>query len=292
MDLNEMLARHHSPSFLTTLKFCPRAHFIRYGRELEPIGRLDDKMLWGRMYHRAVQDIDQGEDPVKGLEDEGQAIRLQPTYLSSDSLLIDRVQEEVVKEALPVYRKYVTGPVAALWRTVDVETEIYAIVDDLKVKCIPDKIVEYDDELWVVERKTTSRDDKKWLRQWGLNFQTTLEVVVAEAHYERPVKGVWIEQVLVTRKRAKNRDPVEELAGLPQRIHRIECSSPRPVDKTPFVKREAIEFVRGCVEELKWRHRTGRENDPNYTNCQRCSLHDMCKGKVTADQFLVKRAPR
>jgi hypothetical protein len=152
--------------------------------------------------------------------------------------------------------------------------------------CIPDKIIDGPDGVWVVERKTTTRDDAGWLNQWRLNFQTTMEVLVAEAYYKTPIQGVLIEQTLVTRRRVKDWPK-----GLPQDILKLEIQPPKPVPKEPFVKEEGKRFITDTIAELSWRHQKAHQWAANYANCPRCPLSPICNGKATAENLLVPIEP-
>jgi hypothetical protein len=106
--------------------------------------------------------------------------------------------------------------------------------------------------------------------------------MIAESHYQRPVEGVIIEQVKITRKRQKN---VPE--GQPQDLNKAEVAPPRAVPKTPFIKAEAKEFLAATMAELRWRHHTGHQWDANYINCPSCEMFSVCSGRRQPEDALV-----
>jgi hypothetical protein len=278
-----------SPSFVTAAKWCPRTHSWRYVKKVGIVRDPSEKktrigwynMLVGRMWHKTAQVVDAFGTVSTELAAEAALVRAEPTYLSADSGLVDRAVNECQTAVLPKYLNHLDQHCKS-WRTIDLELPISAMFNDIPVKCIPDKVVEEYDKLWVVERKTTQRDDQSWHRQWALNFQTTMEVMIAESHYQRPVEGVIIEQVKITRKRAKNWPE-----GQPQDISKVEVAAPRPVPKTPFIKAEAKQFLAAVMDELRWRHKTGHQWDANYVNCPKCEMFGICSGRRQPEDALV-----
>lgn len=282
-----------SPSQAMTLKFCPRLWTIRYIKGLGVMERLDYKMLFGGMYHKVAEAIDKQQGPQAALDSYIEEAKLRPTYLSSDSLLLDHCKGEMIDRMIPGYLNFLNNAESELGplTTLDVELPIEVNVGPCILKCIPDKVVsDAGGNLWVVERKTTSRDDSEWQRQWVLNHQTTCEAIAAELHYNRPIQGVLIEQVVVTRKRAK----VWPHYPLPQPIHSATWHPWRPVPKSQHVKNDCIRFLEDIVLELSHRVNEWLLNSdimaaaPNPANCHRCSLHGVCRGAIQPDDILTQ----
>ena len=140
----------------------------------------------------------------------------------------------------------------------------------------PDKVIRHreTEEIWVVERKTTSRDDSNWLNKWTLNPQTTAEIVALEKTLDKPVSGVYIEPVVVTRKQStKWNEPY------PQPIHNFTHYPWRAVSKSPFLKGEWIRYAEGLVQEMRWRDLHDLSWEPNYNNCPDCRMVHYCTGR-------------
>jgi len=286
-----------SPSSISSLKFCPRRWTIKYKLNLDRPKRLDAKMLLGSMYHAGTAAIDRGTDVIcesDAIIDEAHRTRLSPTYIAHDSPLVDQIKHEVIS-LMPKYRTFMKphGLVVTAvdhyepWQTIHIERELKVkLYRDHVLVVIPDKVIRdlNTGELWVVERKTTSRDDAQWDRKWRLNFQTTAQVIAVEHELKAPVAGVLIEQVVITRKRSKSHD-----GPLPQPIHRVTFNPHRPVPKTPHLKAEAATYMESAVKELNWRRTYHRGWDPNYNNCERCDMQDVCTGQQQLDDVAVMR---
>jgi hypothetical protein len=281
------LGREFSPTFFMKWLKCPRLHSWHYVENLRRPGRLDYKMLFGSMWHVASHALDGFQSPKLYMDLEAQKIRSDPTYMVSDSPLIDRAIQEVGTKVIPKYHDYLTTEPVKSWETLAVEEKLSMKMNGLPVQCIPDKIIQDPDcRLWVIERKTTSRDDQDWLAQWLLNFQTTMEVILAEAKYGRPFEGVYMEQITITRRRVKGLPK-----GVPQDISKVILHPPRPVAKSDFLKEEAKRFVKETLQEICWRHQEGIQWTANYNSCQGpygpCEMVDVCAGKKTAEEVLV-----
>jgi len=178
------------------------------------------------------------------------------------------------------------------WRTLAVEEEFKMPLplgahDGFVLKCIPDKVIrDGEGHLWVVERKTTERDDRKWVGKWRLNAQTTAEALCVAHHYSEPVQGVLLEQVVITRQRSTKH--IEHYVGEPQPINKVMFHPHRPVPKSRFILEEGKAYYRGIAKEILWRRRTNRQWDPNYNNCGVCDYNDICDGTMPAEQALIK----
>lgn len=282
------IGREFSPSFFMKWLKCYRIHSWHYVENLRRPGRIDYKMLFGRMWHAASHALDSFQPPSLYMDLEASAIRTSPIYLVEDSPLIDRAISEVHCKLVSKYHDYLMTEPVRSWETLEVESKLSMKIEGYPVQCIPDKVVQDPDaRLWVVERKTTSRDDQDWLDQWFLNFQTTMEVILAEHHFQRPVQGVYIEQITITRRRVKGLPK-----GVPQDISKVIFHPPRPVSKDNFIKAEAKRFVVETLKELAWRHAEGLQWTANYSNCQStygaCEMADVCAGLKKAEEVLVK----
>ena len=146
---------------------------------------------------------------------------------------------------------------------------------------IPDKVIEEPlngvPTLWCVERKLTTGDNPNWLRRWTMDLQTTLQCLAVEQALDKPVAGVYLEQVVVTRKRKK------EISWLPQPIHQIVFWPPRAVFKSDIAKRDAVATVQGVWKEMIWRYSVGLQREPRTISCKDCHLTSVCSGNAQAN---------
>jgi hypothetical protein len=182
----------------------------------------------------------------------------------------------------PKYHKFV-HEIEPDWDILMLEKELHVPCGKFVLSCIPDKVVQnkYSGQIWIVERKTTARDDASWDRKWALDAQTTAEVIAVEKTLDKPVAGVYLEQVVVTRKRNST-----WTSPLPQPIHNFTHYPWRPVPKSEHVKNELLRFGEGIDAEIRWRYSTGREWDTNYASCERCEAKDVCLGRVHPAEVL------
>jgi hypothetical protein len=183
----------------------------------------------------------------------------------------------------PRYQKFYRNDVAPHYETIFCEKELHVPLGKFVLSCTPDKVIRDLDTggIWVVERKTTGRDDSNWDRKWALNPQTTAEVVAVEKTLDKPVAGVYIEQVVVTRKRLATWPK-----NAPQPLHQHTQYPWRPVPKSQHVKDEFIRFGESVVAELRWRYTTDRMWDTNYASCERCEAKDICLGRRHPTEIL------
>lgn len=291
-----------SPSRIATLKFCPRKWAWRYVKSKAKPGTLKHYMVFGSMHHATAAAIDLrqpvSDDAARalgltprptnhyGIDTACNEIRIDPTYHITQSPLVDHIRGEVLKWAVPGYYKWVKQH-ASDWDVVSVEQEHIMKLWDFSLKTIPDAVIRDEQGLWVVERKTTERDDSTWAQKWALNFQTTAECLTVEDTLNEEVQGVILQQVIVTRKRSKT-----HISGLiPQAIHDVRLMPPRHIAKGPFVKAEGKLYAKAAYNEINWRKTQNHQWDPNYNSCGICELADICTGRVSEDT-LVDIPPR
>lgn len=306
-----------SPSGAATLKFCPRKWAWRYVKGLERPGPIKAQMALGSMYHAMAAAVDNGQSASAAIMGVVADYRTSPIYLVQDSPLLDHLAIECDNRLLPGYQRMmhvghytedahttdndypqrwqglIDGPPS--WHTLDLERTFTMAVglgaqQGFILKVVPDKVIrDGEGRLWVVERKTTERDDRQWVSKWRLNAQTTAEVLAVAEHYNEPVQGVLLEQVVITRQRSTKF--VERFVGEPQPLHRVMYHPHRPVPKSRFILEEGRAYFRGVVREILWRRRTGRQWEPNYNSCPTCDYNDICDGTYEYEQVLVE-APR
>jgi hypothetical protein len=268
------------------------------------------RMMFGTMYHIISEATDRqrmGEQtgPISALDEYVDSVRSSRSYIYQDSKMVDMLVEETHKYLIPGYADFVQGKGAKEQRddlkqafkhlldirpdraqTEYLEEKIYADLGNIILKCIPDRVVRVDGELWGVERKLTGRDDQQWHRKWTANHQTTCEVLAIEAAFKEPCQGILLEQVVVTRKRSKNW-PHSDLL---QPIHRVEFPQWRAVPKSEFVREECVRFLEDAVAEREWRKKDPRlAESPNPANCSDCEGYDICIRKQDPRDYLVER---
>lgn len=270
-----------SPSGVATLEFCPRSYTWRYILLKGRPGPQDARRVLGSLYHAGAAAIDQVRPVEPALDGVLKSIRTSPTYLVADSPMLDKLRGDALA-VLSKYPAYV-AKLPTTWKTLMIEEPLEVnFKEQFTLVCVPDKVVRDlgTGALWVIERKTTSRNDSGWLRQWRLNFQTTAEVLAVEAHFREPVAGVYIEQVVITRRRNKS------VVGL-QALANVTYHTPKPVQKSDHIKAEGRAYLKAKVRELRWRARTDSMWVPRYGSCKGCDYEDICAGRVQANDVLV-----
>jgi hypothetical protein len=271
-------------SKMMLLKFCSRLYNWKITKRLGVPYPPNVPMVQGTLYHAMAEAYDNGDPVLEVLHAAAEKIRLDPQYQVSFSDTLDYLVQEMYNKWLPKYKNHVDRTYHEIgtksitrFENLMLEKELHVPCGKFVLSCVPDKVVlDHDDgSIWVVERKTTQRDDSSWLNKFALNAQTTAEVIAVEKTLDKPVAGVYLEQVVVTRKRGANWS-----SPLPQPIHSHTQYPWRPVPKSQHVKDEFIRFGEGIVSELRWRYTQGREWDVNYANCERCEARDVCLGRV------------
>lgn len=265
-------------SGMMLMKFCPRLYNWKITKRLGVAGWLGPKsvpMVQGTLYHAMSEAYDGYLPVLEQLHEAATKIRLSPEYSVAFDPILEHLVQEMYNKWLPKYKAFYQG-FHEEYDILMTEKELHVPFEKFVLSCIPDKVVRHREsgEVWVVERKTTMRDDSSWDRKWALNAQTTAEVLAVERTLDKPVTGVYIEQVVVTRKRSTN-----WTAGIPQPINSFTHHPWRPVPKSQHVKDEFVRFGEGIVEEIRWRNKSGREWDTNYANCERCEAKDVCLGR-------------
>jgi hypothetical protein len=275
-------------SKMMLLKFCPRLYHWKITKRLGAPIYINQKvapMVSGTLYHAMSEAVDLGLDPLRQIRAAAQKIRLDPQYTVDFSECLDCLVSEMYNRWLPKYKAFISSQVETSfgasslgdrYETLFTERELHVPLGKFVLSCIPDKVVRdlETGEIWVVERKTTSRDDSMWVNKFALNAQTTAEVLAVEKTLDKPVAGVYLEQVVVTKKRAAN-----WTKPYPQPIANFTHHPWRPVPKSQHVKDEFVRFGEGIVEEIRWRNTNGREWDTNYASCERCEAKDVCLGR-------------
>ena len=274
-------------SGMMLMKFCPRLYNWKVTKRLgapQIMGMKAVPMIQGTLYH-AMAEAHDNDVPVLGaLQKAAQDIRTSPEYLVSFSDTLDYLVAEMHNKWLPKYQAFYKG-FHGEYTTLMSEKELHVPLGKFVLSCIPDKVVQHDEtgEIWVVERKTTMRDDASWDRKWALNAQTSAEVLAVQKTLDKPVTGVYIEQVVVTRKRSANWNEKH----IPQPINSFTHYPWRPVPKSQHVLDEFVRFGEGIVEEIRWRNKYGREWDTNYASCERCEAKDICLGRKSPAEVLL-----
>ncbi len=271
-------------SRMMLLKFCPRLYHWKITKRLAVTGipKMNVPMVQGSLYHAMAEAHDSGDPILARVRETAYKIRVEPLYLIAWSEALDFLVQEMVNKWYPKYRKFY-DEFHEDYTILMLEKELHVPCGKFVLSCIPDKVVQHNETgaIWVVERKTTQRDDASWDKKWALNAQTTAEVLAVEKTLDKPVAGVYLEQVVVTRKRS-----ALWTSPLPQPINSFAHYPWRPVPKSQHVKDEFIRFGESVVSEIRWRYGTGREWDTNYASCERCEAKDVCLGRVHPAEVL------
>lgn len=267
-----------SPARTAAWKFCVRNYGFRYtkrlgapGTEYPPV-----PLIQGALWHAMAAAEDQGYHIPTALAEAAVDIRNGPTYRIEWSPTIDYLVQEMQGKWLRDYRA-ATRLDPMHHDIISVEKTYVAEWDKFIMLTIPDKVIRVlsDSSIWIVERKSTSRDDSGWHNKWPGNPQTTAEVVVVEKALGEPVAGVYIEPVVVTRKRNQTWD-----FPYPQPINNFTIYPWRAIDKTPIIRQAWLDYVNDVVDDM--RSRDGNPDRlwaPNLVNCELCDYQPYCNGR-------------
>ena len=281
---------HLNSSRLATFKTCPRLYRWTAVKRLDALRAfLTVPIIQGSLYHAMTAAYDAKQLTYPALQEAANKIRNAATYGVGFSETLKYLVDELQYHWLPKYEDFLTDyGITTTYETLMLEQPLEVEFPTFVLHTIPDKVVRHREtgEIWVVERKTTSRDDSNWSNKWTLNPQTTAEIIAVEKTLDKPVAGVYIEPVVVTRKNSTKWDD-----PYPQPIHNFTHHPWRAVSKSPFLKGEWIRYAEGLVAEMKWRDINNLAWEPNYNSCPDCRMAPYCSGKLDPEDPQVGLVP-
>ena len=277
-----------NPSRFASFEWCPRIYNWKYVKLLDaPSSGFTEPMIQGSLYHTMAEAYDKGIDAWMALERKAAEMRTDGCYEVKWSVVIDYLQDEIYKKWFPLYKEF-WDPLTERYEIISLEKAYHAEFPSFHLITKPDKVVRDLETglVWVVERKTTKRDDSQWANKWRMNMQTTAEVIAVEKNLDEIVAGVYLEPVVVTRRKSKTWS-----WNTPQPIANFTHYPWRPVPKPDFIRREWERWAEDKVAELKWRYQTGREWEGHLLHCGDCRMNKYCSGLVKADDNKLGLVP-
>ena len=121
-------------------------------------------------------------------------------------------------------------------------------------------------------------------RRFRVDPQTTLEVMALEAALNEEVVGVYILPVKYTRKKSKLWD-----FKLPQPIHRVTFTEPRPIPKSTMVRSQmemGFDMVMQDIEEKLINHRWIQNHKSCLIGRWPCDMYELCWGKTQLSELV------
>lgn len=292
-----------NPSRFTTFQRCQFLYYIKFVLNKAIVGRLPAHMMLGTLFHTASEHYDArkwfGEletwpAAIRRTESE---IRTSPTYDPQDSETIDLVRSEAHlmmtggtyyavdgKEYEPEW-SHKGGYIQ--WRTELQRSRGWEIVSlekrygvDLGRAIAAPKLdgaIRENGRLWVIERKTTQQEGAEFEKRFKVDPQTTLETMALEAAFDEEVAGVYLLPVKYTRKKSK-------LWGykLPQPLHRVTFTEPRPIPKSSMVKSQmemGFDQVMQDIEDKLINKRWIQNHKSCMFGRWPCDMYDVCWGQ-------------
>lgn len=285
-----------SPSALADFEKCLFRYKVFWEDLVELPGPIVPRMTLGTFIHAMQAAYELGNDPDTALKSEVSKHKRMPGYnikqfpvlqqLADEAKLIfhggsvQTSKKRVAVESYPHYRERLNIDGAPL-ETVAVEKTLIVDVGPLVIAPTVDLIVATDEGAWVVEHKSTERDDSNWQARWTMDGQTTLQILAAEKAYpDFEFIGVLLLPILLGRQRAKEGQSSESILG--RSLVRVERPEPRWVPKN-FIALRAN--VMAHLEDLALEYQERKVSNRWPTSgmytwaCDFCSLRGICSGK-------------
>ena len=282
-----------SPTSISEFERCKWRYWTIIERGLDLAPKLEERPTLGTFVHVLQAAWETQHDPEQALALEVKRIKTGPFYNVRGYASLEQLRQEALQifaggSVIGSDGKVKAFAGYAQWRrtypfdVVDVEvrlcTDLGPVIAVPKLDLVVRSVEER--ELWVAEWKLTERDDAEWRNRWRMDGQTTLQVLAAEAHYARPVKGLLILPVLISRKRAKDSQSSRSVVGRP--LCRIERPEPRWVPKnSETLRRNYIERLAALAREYRWRRatKTWPTTGMDSRQCDDCRMAGICSGQ-------------
>ena len=299
-----------TPSAIKDYETCKFAYLLLWERYLDFPTRIDPRPTLGTFGHAMHAAHELGNDEQKALAREIKKLKTASGYSVKDFQILAQLERESKKifaggsvtdgkgkvtkfEGYGSYRENMTIQVrgtAEQLETVDVEKRLFVdlgpIVAAPKLDLV---LLSESGEMWVAEHKFTERDDAGWANRWLMDGQTTLQVMAAEKHYDREVKGLLLLAVLLGRQRAPKGASSSSIVG--RKIIRVVRPEPRWVSKN---SPELRANYTGRLEDLAhdYKERLGSNRWPttgmDTRTCDRCQFRGICSGQDSARRLIPK----
>lgn len=290
-----------TPSALSDFDTCKLRYCLGWEKLLTFPSGVAVQPTLGTFGHELHAAHERGDDPGKTLNSAIKKVKNSTAYTAVDFPVIQKLQKEALmmftggsvggttkSYRFPGYPQYRAGLRIRNQKLITIAAEQTLTADLGPVIIAPtvDLVLATEDEkeIWVAEHKFTERDDADWKLQWLLNGQTTLQVLAAEEHYNREVKGLLLLPVLYGRKRGK---PGEK--GILNRpIIRVERPEPRWVPKNSSTLRSGM---MDRLEDLaiEYPERLANNRWPptgmNTRSCIKCTYNSICSGENSSKRL-------
>lgn len=274
-----------TPSYLTSYTACKLAFSTRYLKGLTAAAPLSVPPTLGTLIHVGEAAVDTSDDPKQAIAARIAEYKHSPTYLVRDHALLKKLGDEA--EWIVLGHTWPKGSAIgyAAWltkhslRPLEGWTERRARMDLGAVVVTPrvDTVVQDDTGgLWVLERKSTSRDDPSWKRKWALDGQTTMQLMAVRGIVGGDVRGILIEQILYGRARTEG--------GLPGRILRVARPEPRRVRKASDTLTLYTARLEAFANDIRTRHEWPADGMDTGA-CARCEFNAQCRGELPWSQL-------
>jgi hypothetical protein len=299
-DMKSTLKPVFSPSWLSDWSTCKLLFHLLHNLNVQVYGDLNNKMTFGSMVHAMEEAWDTGEDPSGTLKAwVKKHIKGGPGYSATQIPLVKQLTKEVTKvfnggiwkdgrgkrtesESYPNWLE------RQKWSIQDVEKRTPADLGSVIIAPKSDQIVKTfndrgEERWWVVDRKTTQRNDANWKVRWILDAQTTYEMLAAEVHYGQEFEGVMVSQISYSRQQRSN-----WTSSLPQEISKVTREDPRWITKNSPRLRALVE---NRLQSLGLEVAFHYENDlwpasgMETRACDFCEFRKFCRGELPFDKL-------
>lgn len=276
----------------------------------QPFDTQSGQPFLGTLIHATQAAYEVGNDYKKAIEFECKEMRKQMGYHVKMAPAVDRLKEEaqqifeggVIKDgngkphkwpSYPEWAKTLMGSTErerVEYEVVDVEKRLWVDVGPLVIAPKLDAVVRAfnvfgreEETWWVVEHKSTARDDPNWRWRWEMDGQTTCQIVAAEAHYNVDFEGVLVNQVVVTRRKVK-----EWNKPYPPPLNKVVRYPARWVSKHPETRTLYLNALEDLAADFQRRADSGNWPATGMFDreCDFCRHRDICGGRKPASALV------
>jgi hypothetical protein len=174
------------------------------------------------------------------------------------------------------------------WEVIDVEKRMAVDVGPVIIAPQSDQNIKTygpkgQERYWVVDRKTTQRDDPYWKTRWILDMQTTLEMIAAEGYYGEEFMGVMVSQISYSRQQSKLHK-----GSLPQPIGKVIRHEPRWVSKnSPRLRVLVDNRLESLAREVEFHYENDLwpSNGMETRHCDFCEFRKFCRGEMPVENL-------
>lgn len=287
-DGTQRLQLYWDSTTLRAFRTCPKLYEIQYVRDLSPKAKKAD-LVFGTHLHAALAEYDIRRALGAG-HDDAQANMV----VELNSLLISepipdhkiKTPENLLRACVwytehfqddPLRTHVLSNGKPALELSFKVPSGIYAPDGTEYYLCGHlDKIVEWDDQLWVLDRKTTKSDlNDHYFSGYTPDTQVSLYSFAARVAFDLPIAGLIIDGI--------------QLLSAAARFHR------RPINRTEDYLEEWLADLTYDLDRAATYAAAGRwpRNDTACGNYGKCIMRDYCTASPKArDLYLSEFEPR